>query len=125
MSPIGGGGQAKKTIEGIQAYNQGASLSNKGLMRFPIEQTPLNRLRTTLFGQYSTPEAREYFDKDRRTLSEKQTQQVMQSEDPKKEYENFLRQRQINRLKDQLEKATSEKEKAEIREQIKELRAAQ
>ncbi len=125
VSPIGGGGQAKKTIEGIQAYNQGASLSNKGLMRFPIEQTPFNRLRTTLFGQYSTPEAREYFDKDRRTLSEKQTQQVMQSEDPKKEYENFLRQRQINRLKDQLKKATSEKEKAEIREQIKELRAAQ
>jgi hypothetical protein len=125
VSPIGGGGQAKKMIEGIRAYGQGASITDSGRMRFPIAQTPLNRLRTTLFGQYSTPEAREYFDKDRQPLGEKQTQQVMQSEDPKKEYENFLRQRQINRLKDQLEKATSEKEKAEIRKQIKELRAAQ
>ena len=51
---------------------KGGSYSN-GKLRYPIEKTPANALRTGLFGQYSTKEAREYFDNNRRFLGEDQT----------------------------------------------------
>ena len=131
VSPIGGGGQAKKTIEGVRAYRQGASLTDTGRMRYPIPKTPLNALRTGLFGQYSTPEAREYFDKNRTTLSPNQTQQVMSSDDPQEVYLRIMQQRQINSLSqkikdiaadDTLSRAEKDKKINEIRQKINELR---
>lgn len=55
------GVQAKKTVEGIQAFNQGASTTATGRTRFQVPQTPENRFKTAVFGQYSIPEAKEYF----------------------------------------------------------------
>jgi hypothetical protein len=135
VSPFGGGGQILgKTIPGIKAFSQGASLSDTGRMRYPIPKTPLNALRTGLFGQYSTPEAREYFDKNRTTLSPNQTQQVMSSDDPQQAYLQIMQQRQINSLSqkikdiaadDTLSRAEKDKKINEIRQKINELRAAQ
>jgi hypothetical protein len=130
-SPLGGGGQLKKTLEGIGAYNQGASLTDKGQMRFPIEQTPMNRIRTSLFGQYSTPEAREYFDKNRRPLGEKQTEQVLRSENPQEAFERFIKQREIDKIlqqikdtakDDTLSRTEKDKKILQLRAQIDELR---
>ena len=59
---IPGGAQGKKTIEGIKAYQQGASTTASGRTRFKIEQDPVNALRTAIFGQYSAPGAKKYFD---------------------------------------------------------------
>ena len=77
------------------------------------------------------PDAREYFDKDRRPLSENQTQQVMGSEDPQQAYLQIMQQRQINSLSqklkevaadDTLSRAEKDKKINEIRQKINELR---
>lgn len=73
LLPPVGGGQAKKTIEGATAYNQGYSETETGKVRFPIEKTPANAARSYLFGQYSSPEARNYFKTGASTLSDKQS----------------------------------------------------
>lgn len=49
-----------KTFEGINAYNQGESLTPTGRTRFAIEQNTPNLLRSVLFGQYGTKEGRQY-----------------------------------------------------------------
>lgn len=69
-----GGQQIRKTIEGLKAYNKGASVTDKGAVRYPIEQNPINAIRTGVFGQYSTPEARKYFREGQNVLGEKQSQ---------------------------------------------------
>lgn len=72
LSPTGGG-QIKKFIEGTKAYNQGASLTDSGNVRYPIPQTIGNKIKTGIFGQYSTPEAQQYFREGRLPLGEKQS----------------------------------------------------
>lgn len=74
LLPPFGGGQAKKTIEGMGAYNQGYSEAPSGRVRFPVDKNPINMARSALFGQYGTPEAREFFNKERTTLGEKQSE---------------------------------------------------
>jgi hypothetical protein len=71
-----GGGQIKKSIEGIGAYSRGYSQTDTQKMRFPIAKNAGNALRTGVFGQYSTPEAREYFDQGRAPLSAQQTDKI-------------------------------------------------
>ena len=59
---IPGGVQLKKTIEGIGAYQQGMSTTPSGEKRYDIEKNPANFIRSAVFGQYSLPGAREYFE---------------------------------------------------------------
>jgi len=68
------GSQLKKSIQGFNAVNQGYSETPTGLVRYPIDRTPANYIRGTLFGQYNLPEAQQYFNNDSRPLSEKQSQ---------------------------------------------------
>lgn len=91
--PPYGGSQIKKTIEGVTAFSKGASEDKKGNIRFPIEQNVPNAIKSTLFGQYATPEAREYFDKNRRALGEKQTALYKIASDKKAEYEAIMTKR--------------------------------
>jgi hypothetical protein len=70
-----GGGQLKKSVEGVKAFAQG-KVEKNGKMRFPIAKNVGNALRTSVFGQYSTPEAREYFDQGRAPLSAQQTDKI-------------------------------------------------
>jgi hypothetical protein len=74
--PPMGGGQIKKSIEGIGAFARGYSQTDNGKMRFPIKKDLLNAARTFVFGQYSTPEARQYFDQGRLPLSKQQTDKI-------------------------------------------------
>ncbi len=98
LIPSFGGSQLKKTIEGVQSVNKGM-VEKDGKMRFPVSKDPLNFAQSALFGKYSTPEAREYFSKDRRPLSEKQTEQVKKSLNPKTAYEDLMKRRKIETLK--------------------------
>lgn len=75
--PRFGGNQLKKTIEGMSAYTKGASVTDKGQIRFPIAQTPGNFARTALFGQYAVPESRSYFSQEQTPLGKDQSNLVM------------------------------------------------
>jgi hypothetical protein len=73
LVPPFGGQQIKKTLGGIKAQAQGYS-GSPDKVRFPIEQNIPNLIKNVAFGEYSTPEAREYFNKNRRPLGEKQSE---------------------------------------------------
>ncbi len=64
----GGYGQIKKTIQGLSMFDDdlplAGSYTDSGNLRFPVEDTPLNRAQAAIFGQYASKNAREYFDND-------------------------------------------------------------
>jgi hypothetical protein len=132
LIPPFGGAQAKKTIEGLTSFNKGA-VEKKGEMRFPVAKTPGNLAKSALFGQYSTKEAKEYFDKNRRPLSEKQTQQVQASDNQKSAYERLMSIRKIDTIKgkiadvrkdEKLSENEKEKQMDKLLQQLEELRKA-
>lgn len=56
LSPIGGGVQAQKTIEGISDVNKGQTSNSKGQMTAVIPKTPTNYVKGALFGPAAFPE---------------------------------------------------------------------
>jgi hypothetical protein len=60
--PPFGGGQLRKTAEGIYSLARGESTTPSGRKRFDIEKTPANVIRGVAFGQYATNEGKEYLD---------------------------------------------------------------
>ena len=90
-----GGGQIKKTKGGIEALMDEAVYSKDGSkMLFTVEKTPYNIGKATLFGKYGTKEGRQYFDEERKPLSEKQTEEVKSG---KTTYNKVIKEREINR----------------------------
>ena len=89
LLPPWGGGQLKKTLEGLQTLEEGGYIKDDKL-RYLVPPTPENIAKSLLFGRSATPEAREYFEKGRRPLSEQQTQAVLQSRDPQEQYRIFM-----------------------------------
>ena len=85
-----GGGQLKKTNEGLGMFSDehpvAGSYTASGKLRFPVEDTPLNRLQAGIFGQYASENAREYFDNDYAPLAEKQIQEYKDVDIPIKDY---------------------------------------
>lgn len=84
-----GGGQLKKTIDGISMYTPDkkikGSYTSKGKLRFEAKTEPGTVAKNILFGQYSSKEAREYFDKgylpiDSKTLEKLEKKGVSISE---------------------------------------------
>jgi hypothetical protein len=86
LLPPTGGGQLKKTLEGISAFDKGASTSESGRVRYVIPQTAENRIRTVIAGQYSTPEARTYFREGTAPLGELQSKVLLASPDKQAVY---------------------------------------
>jgi hypothetical protein len=109
LLPPTGGGQAKKLIEGMGAYRQGASTTDSGRVRYPIPQTPTNAVRTGVFGQYSTPEAQQYFREGRNVLGGKQSQVLLDSKDKSGVYTKIISQRETDKadqvIKDEITKS--------------------
>lgn len=71
------GSQAKKTVQGADALLRGGVYSGFGedaVLQYNVERTPANILRGFLFGKSALPETDEYWAKDRRALSEGQTE---------------------------------------------------
>lgn len=58
--PPFGGGQIRKTAEGLYATSKGESVSPSGKQRFTIDQNPLNVAKAGIFGQYATNEGTQY-----------------------------------------------------------------
>lgn len=85
-----GYGQAKKTIQGLEMFDEeqpvAGSYTKSGNLRFPIEDTPLNRLQAGIFGQYANENARDYFDNERAPLKEKQIQEYKDLDIPIRDY---------------------------------------
>lgn len=108
LAPAFGGGQIKKTLQGLQAYGRGHSETPSGRVRFPIEQNAGNAIKSAAFGQYSTSEARDYFDEDRSPLGENQSELFRQAGDKQQLYDKIMGGR----------KASAQEDK--IREQVRE-----
>lgn len=85
-----GGGQIKKTYQGLKMFSDEhpitGSYTDSGSLRFPVEDTPLNRIQAGLFGQYASKNAREYFDNGYAPLKEKQIQEYQDVELPIGDY---------------------------------------
>lgn len=101
LIPGFGGNQIDKSSGGIEALLEGGSYTDDDELRFPIDPTLWNIIRGAAFGQYSTDEAREFFDKDRRALTEEQTRSYQRSSNPGAFYERTMdrRQRETERRK--------------------------
>ena len=68
--------QAKKTTKGLSMFSKDkeikGSYTKSGRLRFPVKDTAANRIQAGLFGEYSSSEARKYFDQNRSALTENQ-----------------------------------------------------
>ena len=88
-----GGGQLKKTVEGLSMFSDehpvSGSYTASGNLRFPVEDTIGNRIQAGLFGQYASKNAREYFDNEWAPLGEKQIQEYIDVEIPFKDYHEY------------------------------------
>lgn len=106
LLPPTGGGQIKKGIEGIGAYNSGASKTDSGNVRFPIDQTIQDRVKTAVFGQYSTSEGQKYFREGKSSLGEEQSQEFSQkfSQNPQAAQEYFSKIEETRKLKNDIKK---------------------
>lgn len=117
---IPGGVQAKKTIQGIGAVNQGASTSDTGRVRFP---TPANSLlRNAVFGQYNNKFARFYFDNNLTPLGDKDSEifkrRVKSGQDPVKVWKQFT----IKRIRESQGRKIKELKGMTAKERIREIK---
>lgn len=103
LLPPLGGGQISKTVQGVGAFMQGASKTSKGAVRFPIAQNVPNAIKTAVFGQYATPEAKKYFQNNGTPLSDKQSAIFNQTPDKQGFYNSVLNTRAQNK---EIKKAT-------------------
>jgi hypothetical protein len=98
-----GGGQLKKTYEGLTVMNknplepQGTTGSYKnGKLQYPVENSAANNTRAALFGKYSLPESSEFYDNKRKALSDKQTKLVELNPES---YDSIIHKQQLNGIK--------------------------
>ena len=88
-----GGGQLKKTVEGLAMFDDdlpvSGSYTDSGKLRFPVEKTVGNVAQAAVFGQYASKNAREYFDEGYAPLSEKQIQEYIDLDIPIRDYREY------------------------------------
>lgn len=97
-----GGGQIKKTIEGASMYSHDipGSYTSTGKLRFTVKKDPLSVAQSLLFGQYSSKEARKYFNAGYAPLTENQTKEFKElniSMDTYRKYRSDLT--ELNKIK--------------------------
>ena len=89
-----GYGQWKKTKAGLEMFNEehpiAGSYTKSGTLRFPVEDTPLNRLQAGIFGQYASENARDYFDNERKPLNARQIEEYSELDIPIRDYWEYL-----------------------------------
>lgn len=89
--PPFGGGQIKKSIEGIQTVKEGGSygIDNKGqkILKFPVENASVSDyIKAGVFGKYALPLAKEYTNNKYKSLNAKETQGYLSTKIPYKEF---------------------------------------
>lgn len=89
----GGYGQIKKTTQGLGMFDEdlpiAGSYTDSGNLRYPVEDTPLNRAQAAIFGQYASSNARDYFDNERQSLKKNQIQELVDVDIPIREYWDY------------------------------------
>lgn len=90
LVPPTGGNQIKKTTQGLKMFDKdnpvSGSYTDSGNLRFPVEDTAINRIQAGIFGQWSNKNARDYFDNERQPLREKQIQEYKDLDLPIADY---------------------------------------
>jgi hypothetical protein len=94
VAPMGGG-QIKKTIEGIDTFakggNYGTDSQGRKTLKYPVKQDVGNAVKSALFGKYSTEYAQDYIDNDFKSLSAKQTEGYEKASKQGVSYDVFLK----------------------------------
>ena len=101
LLPPMGGSQVKKTVEAVSSLKKG-EVSKDGKINYLVEKKPENMVKGALFGKYAFDEAKTYTERDRRPLTEKQSEAVRTSKDPEKAYEKTMIDRRMNTLNDKI-----------------------
>jgi hypothetical protein len=140
LLPPAGGGQLRKTYEGLTIMNEnpispqpipGVYRTNKdgeNILRYPVEDNDPNFWRALLFGKYALPETKEFYDNNRRDLSPKQSKIVEEYPNPKAAYEAIMAERRentiLNKIKkiDKNEEMSNEEKTKKIQDLIEQLR---
>ncbi len=111
-----GGAQLKRIMEGLGAIDKLGSYDANGQLKFPIARWDLPKV--FLFGQYSTKEARDFFEKKhygiaRTKLSEKQTLEyfirTQKGENPKTVFDDITKERRAKEQRSVLADALIDK----------------
>jgi len=122
LAPPFGGAQIKKTVEAVDALNKGGVFNDEKL-KYIVENSPENAIKGALFGKGAFNESKDYYDNNRRELSEKQTAQVMNSSDKEEMYDVIMHKRVIEALKNKIKAIKNSKLSGEQKvRQIEELR---
>lgn len=102
LVPSYGGSQMSKTVKGIRGlYNEGV-YSKNGELKYPVQRTPSNIIKGTLFGRSGFKENSEYYNsKNQGILSVTQTEEYKNAKDKVLQYELIL---DINRAKKEMSK---------------------
>lgn len=100
LLPPFGGAQVEKTLQGTGAVTTGYQQNPGGELQYPIHQSGANYVRGFLFGKYSFPEARQYFENELKPLGVNDTILVRallgQNEDAGfKAYDQIIQKREV------------------------------
>lgn len=108
--------QIKKTTKGLSMFSNDkeikGSYSKSGRLRFPVKDTIGNRIKSGLFGEYASKEAREYFNQGRAPLTDKQQNMYKTLDIPISEY--WTIKNDISSLKKELKGEKSSERREEI-----------
>ncbi len=95
--PPTGGGQAKKTIEGLGAVKkQGVYNASGDRLTYPVSDTLINKIKGALFGKSGLKETLEYYREGEKPLGELQTKTVESMADKKAAYNGILLKRRLD-----------------------------
>lgn len=105
---VPGGNQLRKTYQGLKMFDEDlpvkGSYTNSGNLRYPVEDTVMNRIQAGLFGQYANKNAREYFDEERIPLKTKDIEEYKELNIPIGDYWKY---------KDEIKKRDTKPEKVD------------
>jgi hypothetical protein len=132
-----GGLQLDKTRRGLGALMKQGVYTDDDQLKYPVGTDPVNSAKGLLFGPSAYSEAKDYYENNRRPLSEKQTQQVQEATKqgvPQEQvYNKIIRVRMIDSLTEKInavwknQKITQEekqKQAAPLLRELNEVKAA-
>jgi hypothetical protein len=115
-----GGNQLKKTITGGEsvvrggAYKEnilsaGYKLLDKNELKFKVNRNFPDTARALMFGPTATSGGQDYYNKERRPLSEKQTELYRRSSNPGQFYDRLMKTRDIDTVKRKISEIAKDK----------------
>jgi hypothetical protein len=116
--PSFGGDQIKKTLDGLTDINQKAHLSG-GKLAYPVAPTLPNKIKGTLFGPSAFTEAQDYYNNNRKPLSNEQTKATLRAPNISKAYQEVLKQREIDNISTEIANIKKDKTLTKTQQLIK------